>query len=118
MSSSESRKQALSSIDRLLSRTIGVTSDNKFKVEKRKRTAASKKAKKMKAQKQLEINAQLNPDEHKREKLLQRKRNAAAITSWDTSEQIEELKDKVCLFVCILQLLFSRSYQLTRLIRF
>lgn len=89
-------KQAMSSVERMLSRNLGsdFANGSPAKVSKR-RTAASKRAKKLKEKRKEDIEAQLNPDEYKRSKLWERKRVAAAITSWDSAEAVDELKAKV-----------------------
>lgn len=98
-SKDEGRKQALSSVERLLSRNLALDSPssrhNRTAAVSKRRTAASRRAKKQKEKRQVEIQAQLNPEEYKRDKLWERKRVAVAVTSWDAPDQIEAMKQKV-----------------------
>lgn len=96
----EGRKNALSSVERLLSRNLGAESvgTSSTKVTKR-RTAANKRSKKLKAKRKEDIEAQLNPEEHSKSQLWERKRVAAAVSSWDSPDNVDELKAKVSLYV-------------------
>lgn len=96
-SKNDGHKHALSAVERMLSRNLGpeLNGSAPAKVSKR-RTAAFKRAKKLKEKRKEDIEAQLNPDDYKRSKLWERKRVAAAVTSWDSADAVDDLKAKVC----------------------
>jgi hypothetical protein len=106
-STNQTRKNALSSIERLFNRNLGVSATAKnHKLQtlppappavhkKKSRNATSRKARLAKQQRESQIEAQLNPEEQKRAKLLSRRKNAAVISSWDNAASVEELKEKI-----------------------
>lgn len=105
-STNQTRKNALSSIERLFNRNLGVSAtaaSHKSQslpsvavgVHKKSRNATSRKARIAKQHRETQIEAQLNPEEQKRAKLLARRKNAAVITSWDNAASVEELKEKI-----------------------
>lgn len=95
-SKTEGRKNALGSVERLLSRNLAAETNStaSSKVSKR-RSAATRRAKKLKEKRKVEIEAQIDPESHKHANLWERKRVAAAVTSWDSPDQVDLLKKKV-----------------------